>query len=149
MFDDKFLARFWEKVDKTGDCWLWLACKDKDGYGQIRLNDKMLLAHRTSWIIANGRRPKLFILHKCHVRACVNPEHIYEGTHLQNMTDMKYAGRAGKPKGIHHGQAKLTETQVRQIRIMPGSQRALAKIFGVSHQTIYFIKTGKSWSHLE
>jgi len=76
MFDDKFLARFWEKVDKTGDC------------------GKMRRTHRVSWIIANGRNPELLILHKCHNPSCINPNHLYEGSHALNMTDMVNAGRS-------------------------------------------------------
>jgi len=147
MFDDKFLARFWEKVDKTGECWNWLAYKDKDGYGQIGLNGKMRRTHRVSWIIANGRNPELLILHKCHNPSCINPNHLYEGSHALNMTDMVNAGRSGK--GARNAQAKLTESQVRQIRIMPGTQQALAKIFGVSHTAIRRIKNDIRWKHLK
>lgn len=91
--------RFWSKVNKTDDCWLWTASTYKSGYGHFRrkINDKwtMYKSHRFSYELANRCEiPKnLFVLHKCDVPACVNPDHLYLGTHADNMRDMREKGR--------------------------------------------------------
>jgi len=88
--------RFWAKVDRSGDCWLWTAGRTPTGYGQFRpgglANSRH--AHAVSWEMANGRRVAagLQINHTCHVRACVRPEHLYEGTQQQNMIDKAESG---------------------------------------------------------
>ncbi len=79
--------RFWAKVKKTNKCWDWLASKRAFGYGQFRFKNKIYSAHIFSWIIANKRKPKLCILHKCDNPSCVNPSHLYEGTKKQNTID--------------------------------------------------------------
>lgn len=86
--------RFWLRVDKSGTCWLWTKCLDKDGYGVFSVRDGLIVvthgAHQWSWILTYGSIPKgKLVLHKrnCHNRHCVNPEHLYLGTQSDNMTD--------------------------------------------------------------
>lgn len=86
--------RFWEKVLITPfyECWEWLGSKDKDGYGYFGHKDK---AHRFSWKINNGVIPhKIHVLHKCDNPSCVRPQHLFLGTHEDNMKDMAKKGRA-------------------------------------------------------
>lgn len=88
------MNRFFEKVAKTSDCWAWLAGKDKDGYGKIKINGKTLQAHRVSWVIHNGCIPEgLSVLHVCDNPSCVNPKHLFTGTTLDNMRDRDAKGR--------------------------------------------------------
>lgn len=76
--------RFWEKVKKTGTCWLWLGCKIT-GYGQLRVARKNKPAHRISYEMHNGKIPKgLTIDHLCHIRHCVNPKHLEAVTQREN-----------------------------------------------------------------
>lgn len=82
--------RFWEKVDKSGECWEWTAARDRDGYGQIgRGNGKpgnMVGAHRVSYQIAYGPIPAGMVIdHTCRNRGCVNPGHLNAVTHKQNL----------------------------------------------------------------
>lgn len=86
--------RFWLKVRKTDDCWVWKAVCNSWGYGCFKVNGKMVLAHRHSWEMANGPIPtNKKILHKCDNTRCVRPEHLFIGTHLDNMRDASMKGR--------------------------------------------------------
>jgi hypothetical protein len=93
-----YIDRFFEKVDKTDDCWNWLASKKWDGYGQVKFEGSMQTAHRTSWILHNGPVPeKLCVLHKCDNPGCVNPEHLFLGTQRDNVHDAIKKGRHVNP----------------------------------------------------
>lgn len=87
-------------VIKTDDCWGWKRKPFATGYAPILANKgKTMNAHRFSWIMHFGKIPnKLFVLHKCDNRICTNPEHLFLGTHKDNMNDMKIKGRTRKAK---------------------------------------------------
>jgi hypothetical protein len=88
--------RFWSKVRKAGpaECWLWLGAHGKRSYGKFWDGSAYLDAHRFVWRISNGAIPDgLFVLHTCDVRLCVNPAHLWLGTHADNMRDMTAKGR--------------------------------------------------------
>lgn len=110
------VQRFWEKVQKTDGCWLWLAYKQPRGYGQFKHQGRMRLAHRFSWELTNGLIPEgECVLHTCDNPACVNPEHLFLGTQLDNSLDMYEKGRqAPSPAcaGETNGRAKLSATSV-------------------------------------
>ena len=91
--------RFWEKVDKTGNCWIWTAACMTNGYGQIWDGSKDRGAHRISWILHNGPIPNnLHVLHKCDNPPCVRPDHLFLGTPIDNMLDAKAKGRLNSTK---------------------------------------------------
>lgn len=148
--------RFWAKVDKTpghgpnGDCWPWTGALLPDGYGHFRDGDRVRSAHVVSYELANGPMPDgMNGLHSCDYRRCVNPDHIFAGTHQDNMDDMVAKGRGDAPKGETHHDAKLTEDQVRAIRSDPRKQRDIAADYGVSQSAIMMIKTRRNWRHLD
>lgn len=95
--------RFWEKVSKSDGCWEWTAFCLKSGYGWFGGKDGTEFAHRVSWVLANGAIPDgMFVLHKCDNRKCVNPAHLFLGTHEQNMADMVSKGRSTRgPRKTH------------------------------------------------
>lgn len=143
--------RFWEKVNKAGpnECWLWTAGLHKSGYGSIGINGKSVLAHRLSYLWANGNLPEdLAICHKCDERKCVNPAHLFVGTLSDNNADRHNKGRSrgASHKGTKNPMAILTEEKVREIAASEGSLKEIGKKFGIPFGCVSEIKRGKSWS---
>lgn len=114
---NSLVFRFWDKVNrKVGDCWEWLGCFDTAGYGLIKESNgsrnchKTYKAHRLSYMLFYGLIPDgLCILHKCNNTKCVNPEHLYAGTKLQNAHDRDRCGHTithGKPAQVKKCYAK-------------------------------------------
>lgn len=127
MFDDKFVKRFWSKVDiKVDDeCWNWKAYTNRDGYGNFSIGLHRWNAHRVSYMIANGEIPSgLSVCHKCDNPSCVNPNHLFLGTHKENMKDKSRKGRA-KTK-------KLTKEQKDFIKNSPLKPKQIAPLFNIS-----------------
>ncbi len=152
--------RFWEKVDMAGDCWIWTGCTTAPGkYGRIVVDGKLELAHRVSWEMANGPIPEIegsdfhgtCVCHSCDVKSCVNPAHLFLGTHQDNMDDMATKGRNAQPKGSKQHLAKMTESEVRSIRAALArgqTQQSLADIYGVVQTSISKIACGLTWGHV-
>lgn len=95
------IDRILEKIKKQDNgCWTWLGMKDKDGYGRIKINYKLYMVHRIIYELYKGNFDKSkLICHKCNNPSCVNPDHLYCGTHKENMFDKV---RAGTVKGSKH-----------------------------------------------
>lgn len=107
------VTRFWMKVDKSGDCWLWLG-NPAHRYGFFAISATRRVApHRYSYELAHGPIPDgMQVLHTCDVPKCVNPAHLWLGTQDDNMKDKARKGRAS-----HAGYApRLTPTQVAELR---------------------------------
>jgi hypothetical protein len=132
------------EYDLNGGCWLWNSYIGAQGYGRTNLGGRVFLAHRLSWESVNGPIPDgLFICHKCDVRACVNPDHLYAGTIIDNTRDAVQRGR--HTRGETHPCAKLSDDQVAQIRAESTKGRSrldVAREFGVRPQTIGKIVNG-------
>src|SRR5712692_7724477 len=82
------LERFWQKVEPNpSGCWLWKGCLSR-GYGQVQIDSKQMASHRFAWEDIMGPVPEgLWVLHKCDVRNCVNPQHLFLGTNSDNVKD--------------------------------------------------------------
>ncbi|HEC64706.1 MAG TPA: hypothetical protein ENI23_05400 [bacterium] len=91
--DDAFAERFWSKVVPVGDCWEWQGAKGSFGYGLVKIDQKNFPTHRIAFALANGRAPKLSVLHSCDNPPCVRPDHLWEGTQTDNMKDALAKGR--------------------------------------------------------
>lgn len=118
-----------------------------DGYGRVKVggrNGKMVLASRVVWEHERGPIPKgICVCHHCDKPSCVNIDHLFLGTHQDNMTDMTKKGRAFISFGEKSGNHKLTSDQVHSIRLDTRMQTTIAKEYGVSKSLICEIKSGK------
>ena len=124
-----------------------------DGYITIMFNYKRFLIHRYIWEQRNGTIPNgLCILHKCDTPACINLKHLRLGTQQDNIKDMEQKGRRATFKGERNGNAKLTTTQVKEIRKRYTNksvfQQQLAREYGVSDALINHIISNKLWKHI-
>lgn len=91
------VIRFWSKVEKAENCWLWTAQINRDGYGRFYDGVRKVLAHRFSWELLNGPiDPGLEMDHRCHNRSCVRPEHLRLVTRGQNMQNLTGAQKRNK-----------------------------------------------------
>jgi hypothetical protein len=148
---------------KPDGCWLWTGSKDEDGYGYFKdRNQKTIKAHRFSYIRAHGVIGSgLFVCHSCDVPSCVNPEHLWTGTAIDNSADMVSKGRSARgdkiwtthrPKlGAQHGNAKLTERDVMDTRrrcASGESQTAVSKDYGVRATNVNAIVLRRAWRHI-
>lgn len=149
--------RFWEKVNKTETCWLWTAFVLESGYGCFApTTDTKARAHRVAWELTNGPiLDGLCVLHKCDVRACVNPAHLFLGTRTDNARDRDLKGRLVKrrpPIGELNPKAKLDEESVLYIRERYAqggiSQESLGRQFGVTQVQISSVLRRESWANL-
>ena len=140
-------ARFWSKIEKTDGCWLWKGSLNPYGYGRFPIKGIYTLAHRLAYKLLKGAIPKgLFCLHKCDVRKCVNPDHIFLGTAQDNTKDMLEKRR--QANGTKVNTNKLTEDQVRVIIKDERPNRQIAKDYDVSDVCIGLIKRRINWKNL-
>ena len=140
--------RFWSKVDKTDKCWMWTAACSSDGYGNISIKGKTYKPHRVSYEIKHGPIPKgMLICHHCDNKLCVRPSHLFLGTQKDNMQDAVGKGRAAR--GERHGSSKLTESQVKQIRIDPRMEKEIAPDYSISNSVVGKIKRRVNWKHIK
>lgn len=161
--EHRLLAR---TVKYDGGCWI---CNyhTSGGYPKMRYKGKMVGAHRVAHMIWIGPIPEgLDVLHSCDTPRCVNPSHLWAGTHLENMKDMMNKGRHNPvrgdkhparmrieqmPRGEQHKSSKLTEEHIRYIKMWGAEgfkKRAIARSFGISHMHVSRILNGETWKHL-
>ena len=142
--------RFWSKVDKSGDCWEWTGYR-VGGYGRLLVRGVNCRAPRIAWGLARSAIPPgLQVLHHCDNPPCVNPAHLFLGTHADNMADKSRKGRTAR--GSAHGMARLTEADVAQIRELALSDEtldAIASRFGVSSGNVSKVVLRRTWRHVK
>jgi hypothetical protein len=144
--------RFWGSVKVAGpdECWEWQAGRSK-GYGVIKWDGKQRKAHRISWMLAHGEMPELLVCHHCDNPPCVNPAHLFLGTHRDNVMDKVSKGRQPSGVGELNACALLNESQVEAIlqRAQHGEAYSwIAQDFGVSSAAVSRICLGKNWPHV-
>jgi hypothetical protein len=142
--------RLLNKTNKTATCWLWTGYTRKDGYGSITINYIPTFVHRVAFELWKQLIPDGFVVrHTCDIRNCINPNHLEIGTQQDNINDKVERNR--QAKGITHGSVKLTEDEVREIKVLLGfgiTRRKLASEYNVSKGCIDFISSGKNWKHI-
>lgn len=157
--------RFWAKVRKgePDECWEWQAGKCPFGYGFFFDGVGDRRAHRYSWVLQNGPiEGGLFVLHRCDNPPCVNPRHLFLGTHQDNSDDKMAKGRGGHPsgdltppetraRGERHGRARITSADAAEIRGLyrdGATPTSLSKRYGLGRSTINHILKGHTWVHV-
>lgn len=115
--------RFLSKIEKCGDCWIWMPGKNR--YGTFHLGKafgghRLKPAHQASYLLHKGPIRGLHVLHQCDNDRCVNPSHLYLGTHQDNMRDRKLRQRTYRAAGELNASAKLTAAQVTEMRALRG-----------------------------
>ena len=140
----KVKERFYKKIEKVGECHEWTGHVMINGYGQFSKDGRAQYAHRVAYELAKGEiKDNLYVLHKCDNRKCVNPDHLFLGTFDDNMADMVIKQR--QAHGMNNAHAKLTDSDVLEIRSMEGTNRAIADKFNVSQPLISMIRNRRIW----
>ena len=163
-------SRFWSKVARSDDpdaCWPWTAGCFQDGYGAFKFEGRQHKAPRFMYEnFVAPIPPNMLVLHHCDNRRCVRPEHLYLGTHADNMRDRAERQRTAtgnrngahthpemRPRGSRQGNSTLTEEDVRAIRAeyrpVYGMLTYLGNKYGVSSSQILRVVQRQSWAHLD
>lgn len=142
------LRQFIQKNSRPGDsgCWLWTRHTMHGGHGRARWESKMQLAHRLAyraWI----QDPRDFLVcHRCDVASCVNPSHLFLGTHRDNMRDRNAKGRTARGERAWRSLPKSLVDRIRELSSLGVSQSEIARSVGVVSSTVSRILNGKRWS---
>ena len=122
--------RFWPKVDKSGDCWLWTGAVNQWGYGIASSEGRKVMAHRAAWELTHGPIPDgARVRHRCDSRACVRPDHLF----------------------LREGE-RLTDDEVRSIRRRYAAgekQQDIADSLGIKQWTVSTIVRRQRWAHVD
>ncbi len=110
------IDRFWARVKKTPNCWLWTGAKNSKGYGDIMVDKKHIKAHRYSYILHKGNIPiNKCVCHSCDTPLCVNPSHLWVGSNAENVRDRVIKGREADRSGENNPNSKLSKKDVEVI----------------------------------
>ena len=128
-------------------CWLWTGSIESSGYAVVQsTHSPHRLIHRLSWHWFVGPVPDdLFVLHKCDVKCCVNPNHLFLGTLADNNKDRKRKGRNANTVGCANPSAKLNKEQVAEVLSFKGPAKIIARRLSVDISTIYSIRHGRTY----
>jgi hypothetical protein len=153
---------FWAKVSIKGqdECWEWQITPNRGGYGVYKKTTEgrgkrfVVLAHRLSYSLSNGEfESSLLVCHKCDNRRCVNPNHLFLGTHQDNMRDAVDKGRfVGKGLGQRSEKVKLSPQQVQEVRRLSVESDLtfdeIAKMFGVTRAAVFMVRKGLTYRYV-
>lgn len=149
MSNEGFIEGTHYMVSESG-CWIWTRSTIAAGYGQVRRCGTTKRVHRVSYEQHVGPIPAgMCVLHRCDVRACLNPDHLFLGTRADNSADMVAKGRHAR--GSARPSAKLAEADIPRIRRAYAGgerQKSIASRYGVDPSTISLITSGVTWSHI-
>lgn len=149
----RFVSRY--VANPTTGCYEWLGAISSSGYGNVRIGHREIGAHVASFVRWVGPLPGgHFVLHRCDNKRCVRPEHLFHGTHQDNVDDMVAKARnykGGGSIGEAHGNAKLTNAKVAEIRARRATGervQVLASAFSVSPALVSHVCNRRVWKHV-
>ena len=124
-------------IADEGGCWLWQGARNESGYGVIRSDNGTTLAHRWAYKLLKGPlEDHELVCHACDTPTCINPAHLFKGSHKDNRADAMDKGRLVK-------RLSLDDLNDIKRRLEQGEKQAdIARAYGVSRPTISYIKTG-------
>jgi hypothetical protein len=144
--------RFWSKVmvRESEECWPWIGNLNTHGYGHIKINGDNVIATRFIWKLLFGSMPDgMCVCHHCDNPKCVNPSHLFLGTHSDNKKDSVSKNRHHRPIGESNGSAKLSACQVSAIREDKRVLREIAQDYNCSIGNIGHIKRYRTWNGMD
>jgi HNH endonuclease len=154
-------VRFWLRVQKSETCWLWTGAKVRGRYGQLMVENKLVYAHRFAYELAYGPIPQgigyhgICVCHRCDNPSCVRPDHLFLGTHQENISDRDAKGRqwqgekrSSANRGARNPQAKLSTDKIIEIRKDQRPLRDVAEHYQVSISTVSMVRTRRRWAHI-
>lgn len=141
---------------RTENCIEWDKSRNiKNGnrldYGQVRVGNKMMKAHRVAWVKAFGEIPQgMLVLHRCDNPSCVNPDHLFLGTHSDNAKDREQKNRGRHLVGSSNGNTKISEQTAVRIKMLSGvlSASFISRVLGLSANQVCLIMNGVRWSNI-
>ena len=160
LFEKVYMERFFTKVTKTDSCWEWSAAKrGKSGYGAFKVDGKVVDAHRISYKIHFGEVPNgLCVCHKCDNRMCVRPDHLFLGTHSDNMKDCYKKGRMTLPTSSRFKKGAVPKNANTDVNLIiaikkdianrSGSLKMVAEKHGVSESCVRDISSGRTYKSI-
>ncbi len=146
MPKNAILKRFWSKVEIKDlfECWEWKHCKS--GYPTFSYDLREMPANRVCWTLIFGEIPEgLFVCHHCDNPKCVNPAHLFLGTHRDNMIDMHKKGRHRVKENHYENAKKLQKVDIKAIRKSNEHIRKIADRYGITQGVVTRIKHHKHW----
>lgn len=151
-------CRFYQKVEKTDECWNWIAGHDYEGYGQFSVGEKNYRAHRYVWISSNGEIPKKqSVYHTCNNVLCVKIEHLYLGPKNTKKQIYKEIVRpqkekkvtVKKPQGeVYLHERKLTRRDIVYIRADTRNYREIMRDYKITKEVYRKLLVGEYWRHV-
>lgn len=150
IYDETPQERFAKKYEITANgCWEWRFPRADGRANTFYFEGRPQSAYKVAYKMHKGPIPDgLLVCHHCDNGRCVNPDHLFLGTHADNYADMAKKGRANTARGEQKARTKLTEEIVREIKASALNGNQLAKQFGVNRRTVYDILDGKTWRHI-
>lgn len=145
-------ARFWANVTTAlpDECWEWRGRTNAAGYGVFTIAHHGFIASRVAFALANQVEPGAeYVCHTCDNPSCVNPAHLWQGTAAENNLDRDAKGRRRNVRGEQHPFAKLTKSDVIDIRRSSATTTDLARHYGVACRTLRQARNGETWGHID
>lgn len=139
------------QIEKSAECWVWKGATFPSGYGMFWTGHRKEGTHRYAYELWRGPIPKgMLVCHKCDNKPCCNPDHLFLGTHADNMHDAQRKGLfiPGDHSGERNGGHKLTAGQVLEIRRSDAPTRLISEQYGIGYAAIQNIRAGRTWRNI-